>query len=166
MVSGAISAFLNDRPITMAAPTSLEMFMEALPDLRAELSAAESEGFIRPVSAKRASGDLKTVAAVAPEVVPTRRNFLATVWASVTAFFSAIVTAISNYISQAWDFFTDHKDSLPTDPSLLGTARDYLASVPISLWIALAGCGFAFHAYNAFSGMKKITSSVQTGARQ
>ena len=61
------------------------------------------------------------------------------------------------------DFFTDHKDSLPTDPSLLGTARDYLASVPISLWIALAGCGFAFLAYNAFSGMKKITHQSRPG---
>jgi hypothetical protein len=69
-------------------------------------------------------------------------------------------------VSQAWDFFTDHKDSLPTDPSLLGTAKGYLASVPTSLWIALAGCGFAFLAYNAFSGMKKIKESVQSGARQ
>jgi predicted chitinase len=165
-ISGALSGFLNDRPLTMAAPTSLEMFMEALPELEAELSEAEAEGFIRPVSEKRASGDLKTVAAVAPEVVPTRRNFLAAAWASVAAFFSAIWASVSDYVSQAWSFFTDHKDSLPSDPSFLGTAKDYLASVPISLWIALAGCGFAFLAYNAFSGMKKITSSVQSGARQ
>jgi predicted chitinase len=165
-ISGALSGFLNDRPLTMAAPTSLEMFMEALPDLEAELSEAEAEDFVRPVSDKRASGDLKTVADVAPEVVPTRRNFLAAVWAAITAFFSAIWTSISDYVSQAWDFFTDHKDSLPTDPSLLGTAKGYLASVPTSLWIALAGCGFAFLAYNAFSGMKKIKESVQSGARQ
>jgi predicted chitinase len=130
-VSGALSGFLNDRPLTKAAPTSVEMFMEDLPEIEAELSEAESEDppFTRPVSDVRKSGDLKTVAAVAPEVVPTRRNFLAAVWASVTAFFSAIVTAISNYISQAWDFFTDHKDSLPTDPSFLETAKGYLASV-------------------------------------
>ena len=106
------------------------------------------------------------MAAVAPEVVPTRRNFLAATWASVVAFFSAIWTSISDYVSQAWSFFTDHKDSLPTDPSFLETAKGYLTSVPTSLWIALAGCGFAFLAYNAFSGMKKITSSVQSGARQ
>ena len=101
-ISGALSGFLNDRPLTMAAPTSLEMFMEALPELEAELSEAEAEGFIRPVSEKRNSGDLKTVAAVAPEVVPTRRNFLAATWASVAAFFSAIWTSISDYMSQAW----------------------------------------------------------------
>jgi predicted chitinase len=165
-ISGALSGFLNDRPLTMKAPTSAEMFMEDLPEIEAELSAAESEGFVRPVSEKRASGDLKTVAAVAPEVVPTRRNFLAAIWASITAFFSAIVTSISNYISQAWDFFTDHKDSVPTDSGFLETAKGWLGSVPISLWIALAGCGLAFLAYNAFVGMKTIKTSVETGARQ
>ncbi|MDR6305822.1 hypothetical protein GGQ85_003547 [Nitrobacter vulgaris] len=69
-------------------------------------------------------------------------------------------------MSQAWSFFTDHKDSLPTDPGFLESVKGHLASVPISLWIALAGCGFAFLAYNAFTGMRAIKTSVTTGARQ
>lgn len=168
MTAGAIAGFVNDRGGFVQAPTSADTFDDVSGAIQAEIEKAEAEDppFVRPVTATRASGDAATVATVAPEVVPVKRSFLATAWASVAAFFAAIWDTISGYVSQAWDFFTDHKDDVPTDSGILQTAWGYVTSVPSSVWLTLAGCGLAFVAWDAWKGVKKITTSVQTGERQ
>jgi hypothetical protein len=88
MTAGAIAGFINDRPgMTMLAPTSLETFNDIRDELKAELSEAEGKGFVRPVTAARASAEPGAVAAVAP---PAKRGFLAAAWGSVLAFLSAV----------------------------------------------------------------------------
>jgi hypothetical protein len=122
MTAGAIAGFINDRPsVTMLAPTSLETFNDIRDELKAELSEAEGKGFVRPVTAARASAEPGGVAAVAPEVVPAKRGFLAAAWGSVLAFLSAVWSTVSGYVGQARDWISG-KDSLPTDPSYLSTA--------------------------------------------
>lgn len=164
--SGAISSFINDRGGHIAVPASLDAFNGVREELKAELQRAEGENWKRPVTPARASGDTATVAAVAPEVVPVKRNFLLTAWTAAGTFFYGIYNAVSGYVSQAWDFFTDHKDDLPTDPSYIETAKEYLSQVPTTFWILLAAGGLLFVALNSRAGVKKITESVQTGARQ
>jgi hypothetical protein len=166
MTGGAISAFINDRELDLVAPTSFEMFNTGRAKLKAAIAQAESELFVRPVTVERASGDIAVVAKAAPEVVPARRNFFMTVWAAVSAFVWGIVNSVSGYIGAAWDFFTDHRDDIPTDPGFLRTALLYLGKVPTSVWIILAAAGLAVVAFNSHSSVKKITQSVQTGARQ
>ncbi len=164
-IAGAISGFLNDRPLEMAAPTSFDMFKAARERIKTEIGRAEAEGFKRPVSVERSTADQKTVEELAPEVVPVRRNFLATLWASICTFAVAVYNSVSGYIKSAWDFFTDHKDDIPTESGFFSTAFDYVAKVPTSVWLALAGCGLAFVAFNSMRGVQKITASVQTGER-
>lgn len=167
MTAGAISAFLNDRNLRIPAPTSLEMFDDIRNQIRVELSRAEAEPFVRPVTEARATADASTVAAVAPEVVPVKRSFFTTLSAAVVAFVSAIWQTVQSYVVGAWNFFTDHKDDLPTpDSGWLQTGWGYVTSVPAPVWLALAGCGFAFVAIDALKAARKITQSVTTGARQ
>lgn len=166
MTAGAISGFLNDRGSSLLAPTSLETFSAIHDDLKAELGRAEMGGYRRPVSAARASGDIAVVAKAAPEVVPVHRNFLATAWAAVVAFFTAIYNAVSDKIGQAWDFFTDHRDDIPSDSGFLHTVWGYLGKVPTTVWLLLAAAGLGFLALNSFNGVKKISDAVKTGERQ
>jgi predicted chitinase len=164
--AGAISAFRNDSGLFFAMPASLEEFHDIKGELATELQLWEDTSRFRPVSEDRKAGNAATVATVAPEVVPAKRSFLAAAWASVVAFFSALWDTISGYVSQAWDFFTDHKDDVPSDSGFLQTAWDYLGKVPGAVWFALAGVGLALLALEARKSVKKITESVQTGARQ
>lgn len=163
--SGALSGFINDRGGHIPVPASLDAFYASKAEIAAELARAEAEGFVRPVSEARKSGDVATVATVAPEVLPARRSFLATAWAAVVAFFSAAWETVSGYVSQAWDFFFDHKDDLPSDPGYLQMAWDWLGQVPVGVWLALAGIALALVAWDARQGVKKITEGVKTGAR-
>ena len=164
--SGALGGFINDRGGKIPVPASLDAFNAVREDIKADLGRAESEGWFRPVSAARASGDAATVATVAPEVVPARRSFLATAWAAVAAFFTAIWQALSGYVSQAWDFFTDHKDDVPTDSGFLQTAWEYLGRVPGIVWLVLAGVGLTLVALEARKSVTKITEQVKSGERQ
>ncbi len=164
--SGALGGFINDRGGHIAVPASRDAFNGVREEIKDELGRAESEGWFRPVSAARASGDAATVATVAPEVVPVRRSFLTTAWASFVAFLAAVWDTISGYVSEAWDFFTDHKDDVPTDSGIVQTAWGYVTSVPIQVWLALAGVGLAFVAMDAWKGLNKIRASVSTGERQ
>lgn len=167
MTTGAIAGFVNDRGLAIVAPTAFDMFEDVREELLQELARAEAENFVRPVSAERASGDVKVVAAAAPEVVPVRRSFLSAAWAAVVAFVGALWDSVSSYVSSAWDFFTDHKDSLPSpEGSWLSTAWGYISAVPLPVWLVLAGGVFALIAWDAWRGVKKITTAVQTGARQ
>jgi predicted chitinase len=165
MTAGAIAGFLNDRGGSIAPPASLEAFNAVKDQIRAEITKAEDADFVRPVSDARASGDLATVAKVAPEVVPVHRNFLVTAWTATATFFAGVVNSASDYISQAWDFFTDHKDDL-SDPGMLSTAWGYVRDVPALVWWTLAAIAIGFVALNSWNGVKKITEQVKTGARQ
>jgi hypothetical protein len=164
--SGAIAGFINDRGGNIAVPASLDAFNAERDAIKAELGRAESQGWFRPVTAERASGDAKTVATVAPDVVPQKQNFLVTAWASAVAFVTWLYNLASGYVSQAWDFFTDHKDDLPTDPSYLSPAWEYVGKVPASVWIMTAVVGFGLLALNARRGIKIVNDSVTSGARQ
>jgi putative chitinase len=167
MTAEAIGGFLNDRPTSLPGPTSLEMFQSMRADIKAELSRAEAEGFKRPVSAARASADPETVAEVAPEIKPVNRGFLATAWASFLTFMASIWNAISGYASQAWDFFTDHKDDLPdTDSGIVSTVWGYVSAVPTSFWILLGAAGLGAVAWQVHRAKAQITAQVQSGARK
>jgi hypothetical protein len=130
MTAGALAGFINDRGGQISPPASLDAFNQVRADIRSELQRAEDETppFVRPVSEARASADPGTVATVAPEVVPAKRSFLATAWASIAAFFAAFWDTVSGYVAQAWDFFTDHKDDVPADSGWLQTAWDYVTA--------------------------------------
>lgn len=164
--SGAISSFINDRGGHIPVPASLEAFNDVRDDIKAELQRAEAENWKRPVTEARKSGDAGTVAAVAPEVVPVKRNYLLTAWTAAGTFLYGLCNTLSGYLSQAWDFFNSHKDDLPSDPSYLSTAWEYVQKVPATVWIFVAAFGLLFLAVNSRAGVKKITESVQTGARQ
>ncbi|QDM27013.1 hypothetical protein FNL56_13485 [Tardiphaga sp. vice304] len=169
MTAGAIAGFINDRSgLNMLAPTSLETFNDIRDELKAELSKAEGETppFVRPVTPARANAEPGTVAAVAPEVVPAKRGFVAAAWGSVLAFLSAVWSTVSGYVGQAWDWFTGNKDSLPTDPSYVSTAWGYVQQVPGPVWGFVAAAGLGFIAWNAFNSVRISTESVKTGARQ
>jgi hypothetical protein len=164
--SGALAGFINDRGGRIEAPASLDAFNRVRDDIKAELGRAESEGWKRPVSDARKAADTKTVEAVAPEVVPVKRNFWAAAWAAVVSFLTAIWDWISNAVGSAWDFFTDHKDEIPTDSGFLHTAWNYLSAVPVAVWALAIGGLFVFIAINSRSGVNKITEQVQSGVRQ
>jgi hypothetical protein len=168
MTAGAIAGFINDRGGTIPAPASLAAFNAIREALRAEIARAEDEKppFVRPVSVARANADPSTVATVAPEVLPAKRNFVASAWASVVAFFTALWQLVSDKVAAAWDFFTDHKDDLGDSSSVMSTAWSYLTDIPGWLWLSLAGGVLLWIALDARDAVKKITSSVQTGARQ
>lgn len=167
MTAEAIAGFFNDRNIEQPGPTSLRMFQAASDDIKAEIGKAEAESFKRPVCVERAVADPKTVAEVAPEIKPVNRGFLATAWASVLAFFSAVGNAVSDQLKAAWDFFTDHKDDLPApDSGIAGTAWSYVTAVPTTVWILLAAAGLALIAWQVHQARKQITAQVQTGERK
>lgn len=169
-IAGALSGFRNDRGMKFAMPGSLEEFHEVKDEVAAELQGCEDSGWFRPVTAARANGDAATVAAVAPEVVPVKQNRLLTIWGAICTFFAGIYKTFSDTISNAWDWlwdlFTDHKDDLPTDPGFLQTAWGYVTAIPSEVWIFAAAVGFVILAVKAHGAVKKITESVQTGARQ
>jgi hypothetical protein len=164
--AGAVSGFINDRGGKIPAPASLDAFNSVREDIKAELQRAESEGWFRPVTPARASGDAATVAAVAPEVVPVKRNFLAAAWASFLSFLAAIWNWLSDAASSAWDFFTDHKDDVPTDSGFLHSAWEWVTGLPPAVWAIGIGAVFLFIALNSRTSANKITESVSSGARQ
>jgi hypothetical protein len=164
--SGALAGFINDRGGKILAPASLDAFNAARSEIKAELGRAESEGWKRPVSDARKTADTKTVEAVAPEVVPVKRNFWAAAWAAVVSFLTAIWDWISNAVGSAWDFFTDHKDDIPTDSGFLHTAWGFLSGIPVTVWALAIGSLFVFIAINSRAGVNKITEQVQSGVRQ
>jgi predicted chitinase len=166
MTAGALAGFLNDRGSAVVPPASLDAFTAVKAAITAELTHAEAEHFVRPVTAARANADPGTVAAVAPEVLPAKRNFVATAWASIVAFFTALWQLVSDKVAAAWDFVTDHKDDLGDPSSVMSTAWSYLTDVPGWLWLSLAGGALLWIALDARDAVKKITTSVQTGARQ
>ena len=172
--SGALSGFMNDRGSRLdPMPVSLEEFHGIADQVRAELLEAETEvqpdgsgGWYRPVSEARAAADPKLVHELAPEVVPVKRNFLAALWASILAGLGSVWETVSGYVSDAWNFFTDHKDVVDGHPGIMSTAWGYVISVPAGVWLLMAAGGLAFIAYNSWRAIKTSTLAVTTGERQ
>lgn len=163
---GAIGAFMLDSGLDVHEPKSLEEFHDIKDELAAMLQLWEDQDKFRPVTEARKSGDAATVAKIAPEVVPAKRGFWAAVWLAITTFFGSIWTWISDNVSAAWDFFTDHKDSIPSDSGFMHTVWGMVTSIPPIVW-GLALCGvFVLFAINARNSINKITEPVKTGARQ
>ncbi|UFW75216.1 hypothetical protein [Bradyrhizobium sp. WU425] len=172
-ISGALSGFMNDRGVALVLPSSVDEFHGIADQVRAELLAAETEvqpdgsvGWFRPVSAARAAADPKLVSQLAPEVAPAKRNYLAALWSSIVAALTAVWQTVSSYVSEAWDFFTDHRDVVDDHPGLLSTAWSYVTGVPSEIWLLLGAGGLAFIAYNSWRAIKTSTLAVQTGERQ
>ena len=169
-IAGALSGFRNDRGMKFAMPGSLEEFHEVKDEVATELQLCEDTGWFRPVTADRAKGDAATVATVAPEYVPAKQSRLGLIWTFICTTFAGIYKTFSDTISNAWDsileFFTDHKDDIPTDPGFLQTAWGYVTSIPSEVWIFAAAIGIGILALRAHVAVRKIQKSVQTGARQ
>lgn len=170
---GALSGFMGDRGHKIDAPTSLEEFHEIADEVRAELLEAETEpqsdgsiGWFRPVSQERANADSKIIKELAPEVAPVKRNFLTALGGSIVAFFSAAWDTVSGWVSEAWNFFTDHKDVVDDNPGIASTVWGYVSAIPTSFWLIAGGCGLAFIAYNSWRAIKTSTQAVQNGERQ
>ncbi|WP_354131341.1 hypothetical protein [Bradyrhizobium sp. RT4b] len=171
--SGALSGFMNDRGLALPLPSSVDEFHGIADQVRAELARAETEiqpdgsiGWFRPVSAARAGADPKIVTQLAPEVVPARRNFLVALWSSIAAGAGAVWQTVSDSVTRAWDFFTDHRDVVDDHPGLVSTLWDHVAALPSGVWLLLGAGGLAFIAYNSWRAIKTSTLAVTTGERQ
>jgi hypothetical protein len=163
--SGAISGFINDRGGFMPAPTSSAQFRQALPRLQPELDKAEKEKWTRPVKESREELDPKTVATVAPETVPAKRGFIASLWASIVAFIAAVGDTVASYATTVWNFITSNKDNIPdtaTDPGFLSKT---FHAVPPAAWVFLAAVLFGFVAWSAHKSLQKSREQVQNGVR-
>lgn len=165
-VSGALSGFVNDRGLVLTLPNSVETFHGIADQVRAELTEAEAENWYRPVSEARAAADPKVVTQLAPEVVPAKRNYLTALWGSIVATVGAVWDSVSGAISEAWNFFTDHRDVVDDHPGLVSTLWSHVAGMPSEIWWLLGAGGLAFIAYNSWRAIKTSTLSVQTGERQ
>lgn len=164
--SGALGGFMNDRGLKLALPDSLEAFHGIADQVRAELAKAELEGWFRPVSEARANADPHILAQLAPEITPARRNFLIAMWGSITAGAGAVYQTVSDYVSQAWDFFTEHRDVVDDHPGLVASAWDHVSALPAGVWFLVGAGGLAFIAYNSWRAIRTSTLAVQTGERQ
>lgn len=164
--SGALSGFMNDRGLALALPTSVETFHGIADQVRDELTEAEAEGWYRPVSEARAAADPKVVTQLAPEVVPAKRNFLTALWGSIVAIATVVWQWVSSTVSDAWDFFTDHRDIVDDHPGLLAKLWSYAAGVPSEVWLLAGAAGLVFITYNSWRAIKTSTLAVQTGERQ
>ncbi|MCD9819805.1 M15 family metallopeptidase [Bradyrhizobium japonicum] len=171
--SGALSGFMNDRGLALVLPSSVDEFHGIADQVRAELARAETEiqpdgsiGWYRPVSAARAGADPKIVTQLAPEVVPARRNFLVALWSSIAAGAGAVWQTVSDSVTRAWDFFTDHRDVVDDHPGLVSTVWEHVTALPSGVWLLLGAGGLAFIAYNSWRAIKTSTLAVTTGERQ
>lgn len=171
--SGALGGFMNDRGLHLALPTSLEQFHGIADQVRAELDLAETEiqsdgtvGWYRPVSVARANADPHVLAQLAPELAPARRNFVAALWASIVAGAGAVYQTVSGYVSEAWDFFTEHRDVVDDHPGLVSSVWDHVTALPAGVWWLAGAGGLAFIAYNSWRAVKTSTLAVTTGERQ
>lgn len=159
--SGALARMINDRRLdALNAPTSAAEFDALWPVIHREVAKAVAENWHVPVSAERKAATPAVVAEIAPEVVPQKRNFLAGLWATIVALVSAVWSAVSDPVMQAYGWLTDNKDTG------IGTWIMKRASeVPIIVWALLAAGVAIFFTVNAWSALKTSTNSVKSGER-
>jgi hypothetical protein len=163
--SGAISGFINDRHGFMPAPTSIGQFQASRDTLQAEVAIAEAENFRRPVTIARQEKDAATVAAVAPEIKPTKQNFFSTLLASIGSFLFLLWQTLSGYIGTLWNFFTSNKDNIPSSVTDPNTLMVWFHKIPPGVWLFALTVFFGFLAYNTLKAKRKIEDDVASGAR-
>lgn len=150
--AGAIAAFLNDHNPTVPVPTTYQAYRQAYDFIDSEIDKAEADGFKRPVTVARREADPATVERAAPEIVPAKRNFLA----SVGAFFTAFGTAVYQFVS----WLMGWKDQA----SEWGIGA-YLGQVPAWVWLLLGSALLAFLVFSAIRTVRGIERPVTTGER-
>lgn len=151
LTGGAISGFINDRHLDIAAPTSMEMFRDVQETLKAEIAKAETQRFTRPIAVERTEASAATVAKSAPEIVPVKQNKLTAIWGAITGFCLMVFNAVSEYLRDA--------------VAWLANIKDFFTDVPGEIWFAL-GIGIAiFLWWQARRGEEGITNAVKNGER-
>ena len=118
----------------------------------AVIDRGEAQGFKRPVTQERATADPKVVERVAPEIVPAKQSF----WASIGAFFTAVGSAI--YSAVNW--LMGYKDQAEQ-----WGLFNYINKVPNFVWLLLLSGGIGFILYTAVTTVRGIKKPVQTGER-
>lgn len=150
--ASAVAAFINDRPMKDGAPTSYEMFRAIFGDLRKEIDLAMAAGFRRPVAAARAEMTPDDLATKKPDVAASKTAERVGFWASVSAFFTTIVSAIISSLGDAVKW--------------LQPLKELAGDVPWYVWIigALVGSGLLYFASRKSGEAKNIaTEAFRTG---
>lgn len=156
MTGGAISGFINDRQLKIAAPTSFEMFQKTLPALRDEMAKAEAEipSFTRPIAPERAEVTPADLAEKLPEVQKSITAERLGFWASIGTFISATITGIVKFIGDAIE--------------MLNPLKEFVSDLPWPVWVfgAFAVSG-ALYYISRVSGQAKdaATQAYQEGSR-
>jgi hypothetical protein len=169
--SAAIAAFLNDWPEEgshLTPPKSNEEFFAIRDELKGELTNAEAQGWVRPVTEARKEAKPEVVKEVAPEAAPIQRNKTVGIWGAIVTAVTGAIQYAGDAIAGAWDFFIGHKDDIPDevkDPSTLSWIWNHVTALPPLVWFGLAFAAFAFFAFNSSSGLKTIIDKVKTGER-
>lgn len=150
--AGAIAAFLNDYDPSTPVPTTWQAYDRTYETLDALVDRAEAERFVRPVTKGREEADPKVVESVAPEIVPAKRGF----WASIAAFFSAVGTTVY----QGFQWLLGYRD----EANEWGLMY-YLDKVPSFVWFALGSAVLGFVVFTAIRTVRGIEKPVTTGER-
>jgi hypothetical protein len=170
MTAEAIAGFINDRNgkivPKMQAPASKEQFDIVMPQLRAEIARASSEGFVRPVSQDRQNPTKQKVDEVAPEAAPVRRNFFAALWGAIVSLGGAVYSTISGWVGDIWSFWTDNEDKIPDSAKDPSAIWKFLESIPAGFWFILVAGVLTFVALNSRSALNKVVDDIKTGVRK
>lgn len=154
MSAGAIGGYINDRRLTLTAPTSFEGFQKILTALKADMAAAEAEKFVRPIAPDRAEVTPAELAPKLPDVDASIKAERYGFWGSIVGAASAVVTGVAKFIGDAID--------------MLNPAKEFISDVPWGVWVggALVLSG-ALYYVSRKSGEAKdaATQAYQEGAR-
>lgn len=141
--AGAVAAFKNDRRLP-----GKPVIDDAL---KAEITKAGKEKWVRTVAPARSFASEAAVAEKVPELVPVKQNRVAALWGSITAAFAVVANAVSSYFKDALAYVNDIKD--------------YLAGVPGWLWcLGVLGLCVAFY-INSKKGTDGIAQAFRSGER-
>ena len=121
MTAAAIAGFINDRGLSIAAPTSLAMFRTVFNELKEALSEAEAAKFSRPVNQARALATAKDIEGKLPTIKQT-------IWSRFIAKIQAIGTMI---VAAFWAAIEWLQSGEHTGPVV-----DALGKVPRYAWVA------------------------------
>lgn len=150
--SGALAAFFTDRGVSLAIPANKGAYDANYIAIDSVIDKAEAEGWTRPVTRAREEAAPEVVEEVAPEIVPAKKGF----WASVAAFGSAA----SATAWEVWGWLTGYSDH----------AREwglfsFIGEVPRFVWL-LAACGVTgYIVYATVKTVRGIQKPVTTGER-
>ena len=148
---GAITGFINDRGLKIAAPTNAAMFDKIHDVLADEIAKAEGEGFTRPISIERSEATEATVSEKAPEIVPVKRSRLAALWATITSIVLGVVNALADYFQDAMSWVVGLKQ--------------YAADAPAYLWFIIAAGVALVIWFAAKNGANGIVEAFRKGDR-